>query len=139
MRALARCCQIDQEPKTRTNSRAVARRPHPSSAPRLEIKRDRGNGFDTVAVYRHRVCAPMLHRFYRGVGENRLTRQDLLYFDASIRLHFHLELHDSLNSRAPCKLRIGRAWRGEEPLEKIIGVLSQSAKYGYLELVHPTL
>src|SRR6185437_11201379 len=137
-RTLARNPKSTEEPGTITKlSRDFAPRSLPSA--QLKIKGDRRNGLDPSAIDRRRLCAPPFHRLHCRVGQNWLALQYLLYFDPAIRFNLYLQLYDPLNPCPPREFRVDRVRRGNEPLEKIARVLSQSAKKGYLEFVHPTL
>src|SRR6266849_594595 len=102
--------------------RASARHCHQRSL-QLKIKRNRRDDLNLLAVNPGRLGPPLLHRFNRGIGENRFTLQQLLYFEAPILRHSNLQLHDSLDSRAASQFWVRRTRGRNQSLRKMPAIL----------------
>lgn len=56
----------------------------------LELERDGGNDIDGLAVHPHRLAAPLLHGPYRGIGQYRVSFEQLHHFDFAVLRHADL-------------------------------------------------
>src|SRR5262249_47482643 len=97
-------------------------RPVTALVAQLELERDGGDDIDGLAVHPHRLAAPLLYSPHRGVGQYRVSFEQLHHFDFSVLRHTDLQPHRAFNSGLASDLGVGRLGVPLDPLPEIVSV-----------------
>src|SRR5690242_6124231 len=101
----------------------------------LKIELDRRNHLTRFPFYPDWCRAPALDGINRGIGQDRLSFQNSLHFDATVFGQFDLQRHKTMNSRALGERRIRRGGRMCETPQESIGIFADAAAKPALQVI----